>query len=446
MAAHYSLMSQPTVRVLIGFTWIASVAAAYFIGQSGTPAPLPAGQQGPGAAKAADKSASGSFRPGHEIEGYQEARDESAQGTKSVADLITRARVEMAGGMNGFMNMRGMMRAFAPLAELTDAQVQEALAEVEATVKDPQQRMMFHALLLSQWAETDGPAALAYAEEKAKGKGPFDGGAKMAVIGSWARQDPDAVWRWFQSQKEKNPSDPSAQMTINSLFAGMASRDLDMAFTRLNMLDEQDRSMGLMGIVGTTRDGRSRDRVLSKAESLTPELRRQLQENVARTWAMTDPDAAVKWMRSRPAEDQAALRNAVGSTVMMSDPERGAAIQLEGVEEKDRSRAYDSVVGNWAWRDPRGAGEWMTKQSQGPELDSARRTFASVVAQKDPSAAMDWAKSVTDDEQRANSVQQVYNAWKKKDGTAADAALDGSGLTPERIEKIRGVVEPVKVK
>lgn len=445
-------MSKPTVRVLIGATWVASVAAAYFIGQSGnptSPGPQTTGAGNSNSGSAANKSSGGDRRAGHAIETYDGsgiAESANPPGKMNVPDLIARARMEMATGMNGMMNMRGMLRAIAPLAELDDSQVQEALAEVESTIKDPQQKMMFYSLLLSQWAEKDGPAAFAYAEEKLKGKGPFDGGAKMAVIGAWARQDPDAVWKWFTTRKEKNAFDPSNQMTISSVFAGMASRDLDMAFTRLNTLDDQERSMALSGITNSSRDARSRERLLSRADSLSPELRRQLQDNVARTWAMTDADAAMKWVRARPAEEQTSLRSAVGSTLMMSDPERGAAFQIEGVAEKDRSRVYDSVVGNWAWRDPRGAGEWLTKQTQGPELDAARRTFASVVSQRDPAAAMDWAKSVTDDEQRTSSVRQVYSQWKSKDSKAANAALDAAGLSAEQIEKIRGVNQPAAVK
>lgn len=445
-------MSKPTVRVLIGATWIASVAAAYFIGQSANPTAPSLQTAGAGNSKsgsAGSDSSGADRRAGHAIESYDSSsigESGNSTGKKNVSDLIARARVEMSSGMNGMMNMRGMLRAISPLADLDDSQVQEALAEVESTIKDPQQKMMFYSLLLSQWAEKDGPAALAYAEEKLKGKGPFDGGAKMAVIGAWSRQDPDAVWKWFMARKEKNAFDPSNQMTISSLFAGIASRDLDMAFTRLNTLEDQERAMALSGITNSFRDGRSRDRLLSRADSLSPDLRKQLLNNVGQMWAMSDAEAAMKWVRSRPAEEQTALRSSVGGTLMMSDPERGAAFQLEGANEKDRSRVYDSVVGNWAWRDPRSAGEWLTKQNQGPELDAARRTFASVVSQRDPAAAMDWAKSVTDDEQRANSVQQVYSQWKNKDAKAANAALDAAGLSAERVDKIRGVNQPTGVK
>ena len=39
----------------------------------------------------------------------------------------------MGGGMGGMMNIRAMLRAIAPIAELDDSQLQEALAEVMRT-------------------------------------------------------------------------------------------------------------------------------------------------------------------------------------------------------------------------------------------------------------------------------------------------------------------------
>ena len=50
---------------------------------------------------------------------------------------------------------------------------------------------------------------------------------------------------------------------------------------------------------------------------------------------------------------------------------------------------------------------------------------------------MDWAKSVTKPELREQSIGHVYTAWKGRDPKAADAALDGSGLSAEAIDNVR---------
>jgi hypothetical protein len=128
--------------------------------------------------------------------------------------------------------------------------------------------------------------------------------------------------------------------------------------------------------------------------------------------------------------------------MMEVDPERGIAFQMEDVSEKNRGRVIDYIVSSWSPYDVVGAGKWLSQQSQGPELDKARGTYAGNVAYRDPVAAMDWAKSITAPEQRAASVAQVYNTWKKKDSAAAEAALKASGLSDEQIQKARAAGKP----
>jgi hypothetical protein len=435
-------MNQPTTRVLVGALWLSSVAAAYYFGQSGNTPVAPVAPVNAVRSETTPTSTDPA-RVGRVVETFSgnTADDLLPGGRKNVSAIIARARMEMGGGMNGMMNLRGMLRAIAPLADLDESQLQEALAEVEKTTREPQQKMMFYSLLLGQWAETDGPAALAYAEKNLQLKGPFEFGIKAAVIGSWARQDPDAVWRWYQTERQKGAIDQNAQVTLSAVFAGMAAKDMDGAFARLNTLEEHERAMAVNGIASTGGTQEGRRRLMERAESLAPELRKQIHDNAIRSWAMMDPEEALKWIRTRPAEEQTSLRSAAGNMVMMSDPQRGADLLLEGAAEKDKPRIYDTIIGTWANRDPRAAAEWMTKQPQGPELDNARRMFASVIAPRDPAAAMDWAKSVTKEADRNYIVQQVYQNWRKKDVAAADAALETAGITPEKVAEFRNIAK-----
>ena len=151
-----------TQRILIIAAWLASLAAAYFIGGSGEPARNPSTAVAPVTttpAGSADIASVSSPRA-------EDAADEAKETKRNIPSIIAQARLQMGGGMGGMMNIRSMLRAIAPIAELDDSQLQEALAEVEKTVREPQQKMMFYSLLLGQWAETDGRAAMAYAEGK----------------------------------------------------------------------------------------------------------------------------------------------------------------------------------------------------------------------------------------------------------------------------------------
>jgi hypothetical protein len=360
--------------------------------------------------------------------------------------LLARARVEMASGMGGMMNMRGMFRAIAPIIELDDAQVQEALAEVERSIKEPQQKMMFYSLLLSQWAEKDGKAALDYAEKNLKTGPMFDMGVKGGILGAWARTDPDAAWRWYETEGKASGNDRTASMALHTLFAGLASRDLQGAIARLDSLDETERQMAMMGIANAGTDENSRMRLLELSASQPEKTRDALRQTALSRWAMMEPDAALAWLKKLPAEEQKPLRQSISQSMMMMNPKQGAELMLQDATEEEKPRIYDQAIGQWAFQDPKAAGQWLLEQPQTPALDNARMTFARSVAMKEPATAMDWAKSVTKPEYRESSVAQVYQMWKQRDANAAEAALGASGLTPEAMERARASGDPSKAR
>ncbi len=433
-------------HILIGIAWIATVAVAYMVGSNvesskgNTAAAGAAGTKTEGAgggAGAADSKQQRSF-----LRKFGDFEDATlgADGKPNLVALIARARQQFASGMGGMMNIRGMLRAIAPLAELDDSQLQDALAEVEKTVRDPQQKMMFYSLLLGQWAETDGKAALAYADEKLGSGSPFDMGVRGSILASWARRDPDGVWKWFQTERKDDGNDRTKGMLVSMVFAGMAANDLDTALQRIATLDDTTRGMAMSGIANSANSETARKRLLDRAQTLTPEQRNQIRQGVVSQWAMSDSDAAIQWIHSLPADEQKPVRDSAANMVLMMQPAKGADLLLEGAEEKDKPRLYDRVVGQWAWQDSKAAGEWLSKQPQGPELDDARRTYAMAVSQKDPSAAMDWAKSVQNPEQRSQSVEQIYQQWRGKDLAAANAALDATDLPAEKIKELKSAV------
>ncbi len=423
-------------RIIIGLLWLVSIVATYFIGNATTPIQQPAAANSASAQASSEQGDSARARRAV-VQKLDASDEEPGRGKANIAMLIAKARAELGSGMGGMMNMRGMFRAIAPLVDLDDSQIQEALAEVEKSIKEPQQKMMFYSILLGQWAEKDGKAALAYANDKLKGNAMFDMGIKGSIVGAWARTNPDAAWRWFEAEGKAESGDRKNMMMVSSLFAGIASQDLDSAIARLDSLDESQRQMAISGISMSGMNAEGRRRLLDRSGTLPEKTRDAIRQNALSQWAMMDSDEALKWLRSLPAEEQKPLRQSVAQSVMMMDPKKGGEALLQDATEEEKPRLYDQIVGQWAYQDAKASGEWLTKQPQGPELDSARMTYATIVAQKDPAAAMDWAKSVTKPESREQAIGQVYQRWKQRDATAAEAALGTSGLSPESIGNIR---------
>ena len=426
-------------RIAIALLWLVTVVAAYFIGGNNETIP---GTPAANTASAHAGGDTGNERGPREVVRKQDgSEDDPGHREKAnIPMLIAKARVEMGSGMGGMMNMRGMLRAIAPIIELDDSQIQEALAEVEKSIKEPQQRMMFYSILLGQWAEKDGKAALDYADKSIKDNPMFGMGIKASIIGSWARTNPDAAWRWYESEGKNSGDGRNGMMAISSLFAGLAAKDLDAAIAKLDTIEESQRSVAISGLAMSGMSGDARQRLLDRSASLPATTRDAIRQSTLGQWAMMEPEAAMKYLQTLPAEEQKPLRANIAQNMMMMNPKQGAELLLKDATDEEKPRIYDQAIGQWAYQDPKAAGQWLTQQPQGPELDNARMTFATIVAQKEPATAMDWAKSVTKPELREQSIGHVYTAWKGRDPNAAEAALNGSGLSTAAIENVRKMV------
>jgi hypothetical protein len=433
-------MNTTSTRLIIACLWIATVGGAYWVGSKHKGSASAAATT---EAKTDRSIAADATTPGGDL---VSTTKQGAQGDRpTVKNIILQARAAMGSGMSGFMNMRGMLRALAPLAELNDAEIQEAIADIEATVKEPQQMMMFYSMLLSQWAETDGPAALAYAKEKTAGQGPMMASVTMSVIGSWAQRDPEAVWRWYLDAREKGERGPmggGAEGYLGGIFSGMAKANLDAAIGRLSSLSEFERPQAVQGIAMTAMDPRMRESLLAKASSLDTSTRASLYQGIIGTWMMTDSEGATKWLGTLSEGERKPLVAAAGGTLMFMNPEKGAELQVQNATEKELPQTYSRVVSMWANRDPQGAGEWLNRQPQGPQLDDARRSFAVSIAARDAAGAFDWAKAMQDETKRVETYEQIYRTLNAKNPANAESALNQAGLPPEVAAKIRERAAP----
>jgi hypothetical protein len=432
-------MNSNSSRLLTVVLCLACAALGYFLGQSKD------------APAAKSNAASSAVAPATTTETKATAdtptlatldRDKGER--PNVRQLVVQARAAMGSGMGMFMNMRGMIRAIAPLAELNPEEIQQALAEIEATVKEPQQKMMFYSMLLAQWAETDGPAAMAYAKEKIQGQGPMMGGIQMQVVGTWARKDPEAAWKWWQGVRDSGERTQfgGPEGYLAGIFGGLAQSSVDTAFSRLATLQDHEKQSALQGIAMTAMDSRNRDALLARASSLEPDLRGNLYRSIVGTWMMTDADGATKWIDSLPGDERKGVAQQAGQMLLWQDPARGAEMMLKNADEQSLPQTYSQIASQWANRDPQAAGEWLNKQPAGPPLDQARSSFAFTIAERDPAGAFEWAKAITDDNSRESAYTSIYSRLLQKGPERANAALEAAGLPADLAAKIRENTKP----
>lgn len=429
-------MKAKPLSILAGSVlWLGTLIGGYQLGQRQGSGQAAAEQPGATAAGGNTRVA-GSSRGGADPMGMHGQR--STEKPPTVKQLFSQVRSLMRPG--SMQNPVMMMRALAVLDKLRPEDVPAALLEVEA-MKDPQAKMMTYMAVLGKWAEQDGPAAMKYAEDHAKDLGATGAILKMSVVPIWAEKDPDAVWAWYQSNKDKDSGGMFGgnQMVLSSIFSNLMTNDPDTAFKRLNELDKGARIMALSGMGQAAMfDDSKRQDMLDRIKTMPDAAdRTQARQMLVSQWVMFAPDEAAAWVGKQPAAEQKDMRDSVGTAFMMSDPKKGAAFIMEGATAEDKPALYSKVVGSWGAMNPDAAAAWLADQGNGPELDQARISLATSYSGKNPAAAMANVRAITDANQRFTAAGMVYDKCKSADAAAADKALDNAGLTAEQVQQIR---------
>jgi len=364
----------------------------------------------------------------------------AADKAPTVKQIFAQLKAMMRPG--SMQNPMAMMRAMALLDKLRPEDVPAAMLEAEA-MKDTQSKMMVYMAVLGKWAERDGPAAMKYAEDHAKDLGATGFVLKMSVVSSWAEKDPEAVWTWYQANKDKDNDSGGMfggnQMLLSSIFSNLMTADPDIAFKRLDELDKGARIMALSGMSQTALfDDTKRQALLDRIKVIPDAAERsQARQMLISQWVMFAPDEAAAWVGQQPAAEQREMRDSVGTVFMMSDPKRGAEFMMEGATAEDKPAIYAKVVGSWGAMHPDAAATWLAEQGDGPELDQARSSLAHSLGDKNPAAAMDSVRAITDDNLRFTTAMMLYRKCQTTDAAAADKGLDNAGLTAEQIQQIK---------
>ena len=428
-------MNRNTLIITVGAVWLVSLAAVWHLGKQSTAADS-ADPSRPGGITSSSPSGSAVTSSGGKRGPTVRGSTENGK-PLTVKQIIARTAAAMRGG--AMMNPMSMVKAMAWLDDISPADLPAALAEVDA-LTDPQQKMMLQMALLGKWAETDGPAAMKYAEEHPAGSGMMAQMGKMGVAAAWAEKDPEAVWKWYKEQNETDSGGGpfGGSMVLVSLFSQLAANDPAQAFKRLEELEDTERQMALGGVLQASMfDDAKRTAILKELEAMPDaDERKQAKQMMLSQWAMLAPDQAMEWVKTQPPAEQDAMRETAGTMLLMSDPKKGASFLLDGATDEQKPQRYDQIITTWAMTDTNAAGTWLSAQPQGPHLDAARSSFVTAASRKDPESAMAWAATITDVEKRIAATGKAYHAWDKKDPAAAATALNNSGLSAEQIQTV----------
>lgn len=296
--------------------------------------------------------------------------------------------------------------------------------------------------ILQSWASVDPANAAKYYAENPRefammgmmgGRGGPGGGQNGASIiaAEWARQDPEAAMAWASSLGADKGE------AMNSVISEMAKTDPRKAAGMISKMDPEDQANAY--------------------------------RTVAAQYGALDFAEAQSWIRSLPADEQAAaLASAIGG-LSNTDP-AAAAKQISLMPEGDaRDRATNDIVGDLARVNPQAAADFLkTQESDRAQRDGMRELMPTWTNQN-PAAALAYAQSfpqgrtrdsaigayvwsnntsppadlikvaetIEDDGDRDRTVGIAYMRWMREDATAAKASIAASTvLSDEAKERI----------
>ena len=130
------------------------------------------------------------------------------------------------------------------------------------------------------------------------------------------------------------------------------------------------------------------------------------------------------------------------------DPSRAADWALNLPTGNTRRESIRSVIERWLEdAGPNEAAQWLNEIPAHTDLDSSFQKVGFAMMEIDPSAAMTWAESITDNNLRNVTTRLIAARWSQFDPGAARDYLESSGLPPVEMKLIQlDSTEPTEVK
>lgn len=289
-------------------------------------------------------------------------------------------------------------------------------------------------LLLYAWAEKDGAEALAYLDDLELGREGWS--LYGSALTAWGGSDPSAAEAWALKKHEGKDGNDNWHML--GVIRGVAKNDVQHA-AKLAQEIGFGRARGeALGTVVEELFKQGDEVAMGWIESMGGEderFRAGAAGRVASEIASKDPQAAGDWVIGLEMEDKERAIESVAYTWGRKAPEEAAA-WAAGLEDPElRSQGMASVVETWARRDVNAVGTWLGNMPASPELDGPVKSYAFMVRERDPGAAITWANTITDEKVRGETVERIGGEWIRKNPEEAKAFLQDQESVPEGLQR-----------
>ena len=315
-------------------------------------------------------------------------------------------------------------------ANLTPEQLEEEARKLESLPTN--ERMMASFLLFGRWAEVDPTAAMSFSNTMGFA-GMF---VRPTILQSWASTDPANAAKYYAANPREfammgmmggGRGPMGGQGGASIIASEWARQDPAAALAWASSLTtEKSQAMGaVVGEVAKTDPAKAASMLASMSGTDLKDAYR----SVATQYGASDFNAAQAWIRTLPADEQAAALAAAIGGLSNKDPE-AAARQLALMQDGDeKNNVVGEVIGDWARVNPTAAGDLLKKQTdEDAQRDGMRQLMPAWVGQN-PTAALEYANSYQAGPVRDSALQSYV--WSNQGGEPADLVKVAETITDE---------------
>ena len=306
-------------------------------------------------------------------------------------------------------------------ASLTPSQLADEARKLETLPMS--ERMMASVLLFGRWAESDPTAAMAFSNTMG-----FAGGfVRPTILQSWASTDPANAAKYYAANPRefammgmmgggRGPMG-GGQGPASIIASEWARQDPAAALAWAGTLTT-DQAQAMTAVIGAVAQS-DPQKAASMLASMTSTDKTEAYATIATKYGALDFNAAQAWIRTLPADAQAAaLASAIGGLANTDAPSAARQVALMPAGDA-RDGAVAIVAGDLARVDPQAAADFIKQQdSEKAQQNSMRQLMPTWVAQN-PTAALAYANSFQDGSVRDSALQ----SYVMSNNTAAPADL-----------------------
>jgi hypothetical protein len=254
----------------------------------------------------------------------------------------------------------------------------------------------------------------------------------MGIIGSSPSTDLPRMAAAPEHRVETSAAPPAIESRGSDISPEVFSQqDILDAISQLK-LDSEKKGFNSVIDLLATQDPSYVENILRQIPD--PELCGYLLNRLTSRWAQQKPAETAKWLLGLPEEiERTQALISMGRVWAETDPAQAAAYAGQFPPGKLRQQVLTAALSVWIQHDTAAAANWIIQASPTPDLDSAVAEIARdpQVIHGDVTVALSWAESITNEEQRRQSIALILADWAQRDrASAIQYAESTSALNP----------------